>query len=262
MTEPSPQQLLAVTYQSEDLREGARDLAVKLRIPLICSPSTPDFALLLVLTEQRLELRERWPMASGPIFADFTRGTLAYRRRHGGGRRQPLARAVGVKGNALPQVMDATAGLGRDGFVLAGLGCRVSLVERSPVVAELLRDGLRRAAGDPEIGPWVQQRLHLTVTDSLHLTTDPSTGQRPDVVYLDPMYPERGKASLVKKEMRVIRRLVGEDLDSPALLAASLNCARQRVVVKRPSRTPALAGPKPSYQLMSGNTRFDVYLLT
>ena len=83
--------------------------------------------------------------------------------------------------------------------------------------------------------------------------------KRPEVVYLDPMYPHRTRAALVKKEMRALRRIVGEDQDSPGLLAAALGCARRRVVVKRPRRAPTLAGPEPDARIEAPNTRFDIY---
>ena len=92
---------------------------------------------------------------------DFVEGAVAHRRKFGGGRGQSIAKAVGLKSGAMPTVVDATAGLGRDAFVLASLGCKVTLIERSPVVAALLQDGLARAAQDPEIGPWVSERMHL-----------------------------------------------------------------------------------------------------
>jgi 16S rRNA (guanine1516-N2)-methyltransferase len=84
-------------------------------------------------------------------------------------------------------VVDATAGLGRDAFVLASVGCRVRMLERNPVVAALLDDGLARGYADPEIGPWLQERLQLIHASSLTALTDITP--RPQVVYLDPMFP-------------------------------------------------------------------------
>ena len=113
-----------------------------------------------------------------------------------------------------------TAGLGRDAFVLAGLGCKVIMVERHPVVAALLEDGLRRAYDDSEIGEWMRERMSLFHGSSIDKLADAvkSTGTEIDVVYLDPMYPHREKSALVKKEMRVFQTLVGADLDADGLL--------------------------------------------
>ncbi|MFO1428704.1 MAG: class I SAM-dependent methyltransferase [Candidatus Competibacteraceae bacterium] len=252
--------MIAVTTTVPVLKDRAAALAQDLNLPLLSASDDAQFPWLLVLTLERLELCAQRPAAPGPIYVDFIDGPLAYRRRHGGGRRQPLARAIGLKGGANPTVLDATAGLGRDAFVLACLGCKVRLVERSPIIAVLLRDGMERAAQDPEIGTLVKERLRLTVADSRLLLTDLSEGERPEVVYLDPMYPHRDKAALVKKEMRLLRELVGDDADASDLLAAALHCARRRVVVKRPRLAPALDGPRPTMRISAENTRFDVYL--
>ena len=252
--------MIAITATDPVLQDRAAALARELNLPLFSASDNAQFLWLLVLTPERLELRAQKPAAPGPVYVDFNNGLLAYRRRHGGGRRQPLAKAVGLKGGANPTVLDATAGLGRDAFVLACLGCKVRLVERSPVIAALVRDGLERAAQDPEIGIIVQERLYLMVADSRLLLAGLSEGERPEVVYLDPMYPHRGKAALVRKEMCLLRELVGDDSDAAALLAAALRCARRRVVVKRPRLAPALEGPRPTMSITTENTRFDVYL--
>jgi 16S rRNA (guanine1516-N2)-methyltransferase len=250
---------IAVTYQSLALRAQALKLAGELKLPLIAAPGDGNYAFLLVFTPQRLELRQQDLVDMGPIYADFISGAVAYRRRFGGGRRQSIAKAVGLKGDANLRVLDATAGLGRDAFILACLGCSVHMVERSPIIAALLGHGLEQARQDSEIGFLVQQRLQLSVADSHTVMAKLTKVQKPDVVYLDPMYPQRTKTALVKKEMRALRRIVGEDQDASLLLATALHCARQRVVVKRPSHAPALEGPKPSMWIKSKNTRFDVY---
>ncbi len=208
-----------------------------------------------------LALRASGSDAPGPLYVDYVGGTLSFRRLHGGGRKQPLARAVGLRKPPYPRLIDATAGLGRDAYVLAGLGCEVTLLERSPITAALVADGLARAAQSPDTAAIVA-RLHLVVSDAreslLHLPPD----QRPEVIYLDPMYPHRDKSALVKKEMRYLRALAGDDSDAPELLAVALRCATRRVAVKRPRSAPPLAGPPPSTQISSPNTRYDIYLCT
>lgn len=110
---------------------------------------TEDSILALVLTESRLELRKLDEVKLGAIAVDFVEGTMAHRRKFGGGRGEAVAKAVGIKGGYLPTVIDATAGLGRDAFVLAAIGCKVLLVERNPIVAALLEDGVNRAYLSP-----------------------------------------------------------------------------------------------------------------
>ncbi|MBZ4777536.1 class I SAM-dependent methyltransferase, partial [Salmonella enterica subsp. enterica serovar Typhimurium] len=103
-----------------------------------------DNPMALVMTPQHLELRKRDEPKLGGIFVDFVGGAMAHRRKFGGGRGEAVAKAVGIEGDYLPDVVDATAGLGRDAFVLASVGCRVRMLERNPVVAALLDDGLTR----------------------------------------------------------------------------------------------------------------------
>jgi len=257
----SPSSGVAVAAELSTLASVAATLALELRLPLAIDSSSTPFTHLLVLTGERLELRELGPNAPGPVYADFVAGAAVHRRRFGGGRHQPLARAVGLKSGVRPTVLDATAGLGRDAFVLACLGCTVQLVERSPIIAALLRDGLRRAAQDPEIGSLVATHMRLTVADGRKFLGELGNDQRPDVIYLDPMYPRGEKSALPGKELRLLRRLAGADDDAPELLAAALAHARRRVVVKRPRRAPSLTGPAPTMQITAPNTRFDVYLI-
>ncbi len=237
----------------------ATELAAELHLPLTTIAPASAFTHLLVVTAARLELRTLDSDAPGPVYVDFTTGAAAHRRRFGGGRGQALARAVGLKGGVAPTVADVTAGLGRDAFVLACLGCTVWLIERSPVIAVLLRDGLRRAARDAEIGPMVSERLCLHGGDGRECLPRLTANRRPDVVYLDPMYPHRQKSAWAGKEMRLLRQLAGDDEDAPTLLAVALACAGKRVVVKRPRLAPALSGPPPTARIVTPNTRFDLY---
>ncbi|AVP95450.1 class I SAM-dependent methyltransferase [Aeromonas media] len=235
-------------------RDGELD-ALRLRLAEVEFPA--PFAL--VLTDTRLELRKLDEPKLGAVYVDFVEGAVAHRRKFGGGRGQSIAKAVGLKSGAMPTVVDATAGLGRDAFVLASLGCKVTLIERSPVVAALLQDGLARAAQDLEIGSWVSERMHLlqgpAVDNLLALS------ERPDVIYLDPMFPHKQKSALVKKEMRVFQSLVGPDLDADALLPAALKMANKRVVVKRPAYAGWLNEHKPSMAIETKGNRFDVYVM-
>jgi len=240
------------------LQQQAQSLAEQFGFERISEP--PGAAYYLCLNEQGLQLRHAGPCVAGPVRIDFVSGTLAHRRRYGGGRGQPLARAAGIKPGFNPTVWDATAGLGRDGFILASLGCRVTLCERSPILAALLQDALQRAADDAEIGGWVCRRLRLVHGDSNELLQMPAKQRQPEVVYLDPMYPPGKEHVLVKKEIRALQELLGPDLDSGALLEIALKSARRRVVVKRPRRAGWLNDKKPDTCIVSKKTRYDIYV--
>jgi 16S rRNA (guanine1516-N2)-methyltransferase len=208
--------------------------------------------------QNQLSLHKRDEPKLDGIVVDFISGAVAHRRKFGGGRGQSIAKAVGLKQGVTPTVVDGTAGLGRDAFVLASLGCKVIMVERHPVVAALLEDGLRRAYDDAEIGAWMGERMSLFPGSSLEALAKITDAV--DVVYLDPMYPHRDKSALVKKEMRVFQSLVGADLDADGLLTPALALATKRVVVKRPDYAEDLDGIKPSMVIATKKNRFDVYI--
>ena len=246
-----------VTAESDALLEDAQKVADDWGLPF---KEEVEEGFALIKTMQRLELRLIDGSKTGPVFVDFASDALTYRRAHGGGlKKEAIARAIGVKGNDAPSVVDATAGLGRDGFILASLGCKVTLLERSPVVAALLQDGLERAQQDPTLGSWLPDRLSLRHGVSIELMQQ-WQDERPDVVYLDPMFPHKKKSALVKKEMRLFQQLLGADDDADLLLEPALGIASKRVVVKRPADAPFLANKKPNMNISSKKHRFDVYL--
>ncbi|MDF2177975.1 class I SAM-dependent methyltransferase [Aliiglaciecola sp. CAU 1673] len=216
--------------------------------------------LVLWLDEQGLALKTLDDAKMGTVSVDFASDAMTWRRQHGGGRGEAVAKAVGVKGQYLPKVLDATAGLGRDAFILASLGCEVTMLERSPVVAALLQDGLARAAQHPELADWLPLRMRLLPGAALERMQNWQE-ERPQVVYLDPMFPHRKKSALVKKEMRLFQQLLGPDMDADALLAPALALASKRVVVKRPAGAPYLAGEKPDVEQAGKANRFDIYLI-
>ncbi len=232
--------------------EQASHWALRLSLPF---EGEAQFAL--QFGQAGLQLQELGPDAPGPVRVDFVEGAAAHRRQFGGGSGQMIARAVGIQPGVRPRVLDATAGLGRDAFVLATLGCEVRLFERQPLVAALLEDGLARAAADAGVAGIVA-RMQLQQGNAIELMSG-WEGEPPQVIYLDPMFPHRDKSALVKKEMRLFRPFVGDDDDAPALLAAALALASHRVVVKRPRKAPVVQGPAPGYSLDGKSSRYDIY---
>jgi 16S rRNA (guanine1516-N2)-methyltransferase len=198
-----------------------------------------------------------------PFSLDFTAGALAWRREHGGG--ELLVRAIRGRKKDAQTVLDATAGLGRDSFILASHGLVVQMFERNPLVLALLSDALHRArqSDDADVSGIVA-KMHLHAGDVRtyldDLKADEQTDNQPDVIYLDPMFPETKNSALVKKDMQVFHHLVGADEDADNLLVAARRVAKQRVVVKRPVKAVFLADEKPAYQLVGKAIRFDVYL--
>lgn len=225
--------------------------------PLALAESQVPQGWFLTLQDGALVLRNAELPKQGDILVDFASGAATHRRKFGGGKAEGIAKAVGLNKKPGLTVIDATAGLGRDAFVLASLGAHVTLVERNPAVAALLADGLRRAALDAQTADWLPARMQLVHLSALQaLATLPPA----DVVFLDPMFPPREKSALVKKEMRAFHDVVGADEDADALLAPALALATHRVVVKRPGYAGYLAGQKPTMSIEGKNNRFDVYV--
>lgn len=261
---------IQVSSDSPHYLVQAKELSSVLGYPLVTDIGSPDDyqndpAYVLLVGEDGLSLFPSNRRLHGPIRVDFMFGSNNHRRRFGGGNGQAIAKAVGVSGRFLPRVLDLTAGLGGDGFVLASLGCRVSLVERHPLICSLLRDGINRAREEGESDPAIRDlmnRLDLIECDSLEILSDITIDQRPDVIYLDPMFPHRKKSAKVKKEMQAFQYIVGSDIDSDGLLERALEIARYRVVIKRPSVAKFLGDKKPTYSLEGKSTRFDIFALS
>ena len=197
----------------------------------------------------------------------FDAGRTAHRRLYGGGKGQLIAKAVGLQSKKKSlNVVDCTAGQGSDAFVLAGLGCYVTMIERSAVAHLMLESGLvvaleTSARNDQELHN-VLNRMRLLFGDASKVLPqlEQTKTHSCDVIYLDPMFPARKKAALVKKEMQLFHQLIGKDEDSNKLLALAREFAKYRVVVKRPKGAPHLSGEKPTYELSGKSTRFDIYV--
>ncbi len=217
-------------------------------------------AAILLLDDDGLALQPLDKPLPGPVRVDFVQGEMRWRTGQGAGG-EMIARACGVRKGATPRVFDGTAGLGRDAWILASLGCPVQLCERSPIIAALLQDGLARAGREPALAAIAarMQLQHSNTLDALTALAALPAEQRPEVIYLDPMFPHRDKSALVKKDMRVFRSVVGEDLDADALLAPARAVATKRVVVKRPRLAPDLGGVAPHQRMTGQSNRFDLY---
>ena len=232
-------------------------LAEALSVPLIDDPLQTD--LLLVLGPEGLALRRpNDPELPGVLRVDFDRPAARQRQRQP--HRELVVQAARLRGTGNePLLVDATAGLGRDGFLLAAAGFRVVLFEHHPVVAALLRDGLARAALLPRTAA-IAARIRLIAADFADALEQLS--ERPAVIYLDPMFPPRSKSAKVKQELQLLQLLEGTgggESDAARLLQTALAAGPRKVVVKRPLKGPALAGPAPSHVLRGKAVRFDVY---
>ncbi len=247
----SAQQLAAPSEVEQQLISLTSSVGIKPE-----NAASDEQSLVLEIVDNTLQLTDLTVANSNGVIVDFLSGQSQYRRQHGGGSKEPVAKAVGIKANQPITVLDATPGLGRDAFVLAALGANVIMIERSPVAYLLLADGLRRLAlQEPELA----RQFVLYHANSCDYMQQLAAGSV-DAVYLDPMFPHRKKSALVKKEMRLFQLMLGPDEDADLLLPAALHAAAKRVVVKRPNSAPLLANQKPSMAIASKKHRFDVYI--
>lgn len=217
-----------------------------------------DIQAVLEWQQDQIQLRPLDKTLGNPLVVDFLHGKTGFRAQRFA--HEMIVKAVTGRSREPLAVLDATAGLGRDGFLLAAAGHSVSLLERHPAVAALLADGLYRAAHHPDTAA-ICARLQLHAGSAHPWLAELDPAVRPDVICLDPMFPERQKTALVKKDMRIFRDVVGEDDDAETLLTLALQTARKRVVVKRPRKGETIGQRTPSHQLTGTSSRFDVYVV-
>jgi len=248
---------VCLNHKDPDQSASLKLLAETLRLECFSGDPTA-FDFILGITGDRLELTDVGETESKSLFVDFLAGPSYYRFVKDRRINQPLARAAGVKPGYRPRILDATAGFGEDGFVLASLGCNVTLIERAPVIWALLNDGLRRAKKSEALGRLAEKNMLLIRTDSI----DYIKCTRPpfETIFLDPIFPPRTGSALNKKKMRVLKKLVGNDPDASELLDAALAHTGKRVCVKRPTRADPLGSREPSFSITARSSRYDVYL--
>lgn len=229
-------------------------------LPLL-NKKNDQYDLQLLFHDDLIELFDRQLNTS--ISVDFLSGSLAHRQQFGGGRGQAISKAMGLKPGVTPSILDTTAGLAGDAFVLATLGCPVTLIERSPIIFSLIENAIERASLNDSFQVILDQGFNLLNCDANDYITKQlnSSAEAPDVIYIDPMYPDRKKSALVKKDMQILQRLHDKDENTSELLDNALNYASKRVVVKRPIRAETINKKAPNTCIKSKKTRYDIYTI-
>ncbi len=266
---------IVISYQEDD-REELEMLAKFLNLPMVNKAAEAeeadidDYTHILALNVEGLSLRSLETTAGAsqrqPTRVDFLDPSLNYRRSTFG-KNQGLAKAVGLNKHAPMHVVDATAGLGKDSFILASLGCSLTMLEKSPLIYCLLQDGLKRAEnfGGKDLAEIVS-RMTLHQINALEWFSEiqKSQQERPHVIYLDPMFPPRNKSANVKKDMALLQEVLAYDVEIDELITAALECAKHRVVVKRPGGKAAsgLSSTKlkPSFIVPGKSAHFEIYV--
>lgn len=217
----------------------------------------------LTSTPQGLGLASNSLPTAQPLVLDFASGSQGYKLSQGRAQNLALAKACGVKPNQPVRILDATLGLAKDASLLASLGNPVLGLEAHPWVFALVEDALQRAASQPSLQQLVAN-LEIQNTNACQALPEAAKNWQPEVVYLDPMFPASKSKAAVKKDMQLLRLLLGAGTNNlgeeTQLFNAGLAAASKRLVVKRPAKAEFLAGQKPSYSLTGKSNRFDVYL--
>jgi len=227
---------------------------------------TEEYSHILRLDQQGLSLLTNNSSAkqdtAAPTRVDFIDAGLTHRRLTSG-KSQGIAKAIGLNKLKSPTVLDTTAGLGKDAFILASLGCTVTLLERSPIIHALLEDGFRRGLESADEGVIkIINKMTLISIDAKDYLENIISGKqdKPDVIYLDPMFPARTKSAKVKKDISLLQQVLGIDEDFDEVFKAARLCTKYRVVVKRPGKISKNIELKPSFQIEGKSAHFDVFV--
>lgn len=171
-----------------------------------------------------------------------------------------LIKAARIKGqeNSSLTILDATAGLGEDSFLLAAAGFKLILVEYNRTIYELLEDGLRRGLEDPDISHIVS-RMNAINGNSIDIIE--SKEFNPDIIYLDPMFPTRKKSGLIKKKFQIMQELENPTDMEIELLEAAINFRPRKIIIKRPLKAQSLGDIKPTYSIEGSVIRYDCIVM-
>jgi 16S rRNA (guanine1516-N2)-methyltransferase len=243
----------------------AQQLQSLLEIPTAESGRLDEFTHLLLLDETGLSLQSLLSKSGAikrlPTRVDFADPTLNYRRQTSG-KQQGIAKAVGLNRHEPMHVLDLTAGLGKDAFILASLGCRLTMLESSPLIFSLLNDGLLRAkqSEDAELREIVERMVlhHVPAEDWLQ-AIDKGESPKPDVIYLDPMFPARNQQAAVKRDISLLQEVLPVATEPDTLLEAAIACKVKRVVLKQPGSKPSGKHYRASFIVPGKSAYFEIF---
>lgn len=253
---------VCVLIHDKPNKEKSFRLAENLGIQCV---DTPDHAFLyqFVYTDNCLELQDNPAVFSrkrSPVSVNFSYKDRIDRRIASTTIKNPLPKAVGVKPGFRPTVIDTTAGLGFDGFSLAWIGCKTTLLERSSIIHALLLDGINRSQLHPKLSEIIKNNIALHNIDSRNFLKNMI--EAPDTILMDPMYPQSKNRNVKsRKEMQILRDIVGDDPDTENLFRTAAEIRPGRIVVKRPKGGSLITDhPLPSFTIPMKSGRFDIYL--
>lgn len=201
-------------------------------------------------TIEKIDMSKDCPVifdkAGNKFSINFSEDKKNYAKKKASIKSELISKALGAGKQGL-NILDLSAGLGIDAVFLAQLGYSVTALERNPLIYLALNEAIRLS---PNLS------LKFLFSDALEYLKHSEV--KANVIYFDPMFPDKAKSALPRQEMVFFRNLVGHDEDALKVLEVAIRCKGiKRVVVKRPIKAPALLKPMSS---TSGKLiRFDIY---
>ncbi len=253
---------IAIFYPDKTLVHIADKISLKYALDITGSKHRYPFLLVIDWLETipgyKLSLLDQSKPGIKPVSIDFNTPQTQYRTKFGGGLKQGLAKAIGVTGKPGLAVLDMTAGLGRDAFILASLGCKVTMLEINGALAAILENALERGAQQTSIAETISnlKLVHIDSCEYLQKKTDIASFS---VIYIDPMYPQRHKSAKVKKDLALLQRYLANTQQPGVseLLQSACGQSIKRIVLKRPVTAKIVGNPVGCVE--SKTTRFDIY---
>ncbi len=208
-----------------------------------------DFSII-----QKIDMSSEFPvifdLAGNKFSVNFRDNRLNYHKKKSSIKNELISRALGA-GRLGLRVLDLSAGLGIDSVFLAQLGYQVTAIERNALIYLALNEANK-------LNSFENKGLGLEFIFSEAKEYLVQSKLNFDVIYFDPMFPDKAKSALPRQEMVLFKNLVGRDEDASEVLELSLSAKGvKRVVVKRPIRAPALLRPQSSIE--GKLIRFDIY---
>lgn len=245
-------QRLVVCADNKRFYQDAEMLAKHLEVDYINSLSDVDKTdLVLYFTKDGLALQ----CGNLSMIGDFTE--MIPRVKEEMWQHEMLVKAARFKNKeGKLTAIDATAGMGEDSLLLAAAGFYVTLYEYDPVIAALLKDTLRRAKKIPELREIVS-RMKVVEGDSIEAMS--KCLDKVDLIYLDPMFPERQKTGMIKKKFQLLQKLERPCMNEDSLLEAAKKAKPEKIVIKRPAKGPYIAGVKPDFSFQGKAIRYDCF---
>lgn len=228
--------------------EKAKKIAERLNIEIITN-NKEKFDILLSMDESGLALVSD----NMKLYGDFSKSIK--RLKQSNLQKEMLIHAVKIKGEKENLIaIDATAGLGEDSILLAAYGYNVELYEKNPIISELLKDAMERAEKISELKDIIG-RMKVHNEDSIIAMQN--LKYKPDIILLDPMFPERTKSALIKKKFQILHKIENPCSDENEMLSSAIKANPKKLVIKRPLKGEYLAGVKPDYSLKGSSIRYD-----